>query len=320
MPSVSSDLSVPIVTVVVLNWNGVADTLECLASLRQSLVPIHSIVVDNGSTGHDVERIRASGLADVILETGENLGYAGGNNIGLRHALESADGFELVGVLNNDTVVDPRCFGDLAEHLDTADGRHRALAPRMLYADNRTKPWFAGGIVDRGWPRHLQPPEFEDDNKPLRASEWLTGCCILARAATWRHVGLFDSRYYLIFEDCEWSFRARRLHVELLVATQSTILHKVSHSFASGPASVLGGFYFMRNGLRFDWAYRRRYLLHFLWHHLLRPTLAEVRHLRWTPELVFRWLGALAFVSGQEGRAPTLVTRLAERHASAWGG
>jgi GT2 family glycosyltransferase len=305
------------IALVVLNWNGVADTLECLASLRQSVVPVHAVVVDNGSAGTDVERLRASGLAAVVIETGANLGYAEGNNVGLRHALDSAEGFAIVGVLNNDTVVDPNCFGTLAEHLGSADGTHRALAPTMLYADNPAKPWFAGGIVDQGWPRHLQPDELENEDKPLRVSEWLTGCCILARAETWRQVGLFDPRYYLIFEDCEWSFRARRLSVELLVATQSTLLHKVSRSFASGPASVIGGFYFVRNGLRFDWAYRRRYLLQFLWDWLLRPTLADAAHLRWKPELVFRWLGALAFASGQKGRAPALVTRLAERRVPA---
>jgi GT2 family glycosyltransferase len=303
----------------VLNWNGIADTLECLASLRQSTVPIHAIVVDNGSTGADADLIRTSGLADIVIETGANLGYAEGNNVGLRHALDSTEGFQVIGVLNNDTVVDPQCFGNLAEHLSGANRRHRALAPIMLYADNLTKPWFAGGVVDKGWPRHLQPLELNDNGRPLRASEWLTGCCIVTRAATWRQVGLFDSRYYLIFEDCDWSLRARRLSVELLVAAESTIHHKVSRSFATGSASLLGSFYFIRNGLHFDWVYRRRYLAQFLWHHLLRPTLSQVRRTRWTQELVFRWLGALAFATGQRGRAPVLVTRLAERRAAARG-
>lgn len=307
----------PRIELVVLNWNGVGDTLECLASLRRSIAPIHAIVVDNGSTGPDVERIRASGLADEVIETGTNLGYAEGNNTGLRHALDTADDLKIVGVLNNDTVVDPRCFGDLAEHLTGLNGRHRALAPIMLYEDNPTRPWFAGGILDRGWPRHGRPDELKDDDKALRASEWLTGCCIVARAATWRQVGLFDPRYYLIFEDCEWSFRARRQGVELLIATESIVFHKVSRSFGSRPASLLGGFYFMRNGLRFDLTFRRRDILQFLWDQLLRPTLAEARHMRWKPELAFNWLGALAFAIGHEGRAPDLVTRLAERHGTA---
>jgi GT2 family glycosyltransferase len=304
----------PSIALVVLNWNGVADTLECLASLRQSLVPVHAIVVDNGSSGTDVEQIRASGLADIVIETGANLGYAEGNNIGLRHALESHLGFEVIGVLNNDTLVDPHCFGDLAQQLSEADGRHRALAPSVMYADDPNATWFAGGVVDRGWARHLRPLEIEEHDGALRESEWLTGCCIVAHAATWLHVGLFDSRYYLLVEDCEWSLRARSRGVELLVATRSSILHKVSRSYAaSGPETLLASFYFIRNGLRLDYAYQRRYVLHFVARHLLRPTLAEVVRFRFKQELVFGWLGALAFVIGQKGRAPERVIHLAER-------
>ncbi len=311
MTSVSSDETMPI-ALVVLNWNGVADTLECLASLRQSLVPIYAIVVDNGSIGLDVERIRASGLADIVIETGANLGYAEGNNVGLRYALDSPEGFKVIGVLNNDTLVDPQCFGDMAKHLSGADGRHLALAPTMLYADNPTESWFAGGVVDQGWPRHLQPFELQDDNKPLRASEWLTGCCILARAATWRHVGLFDSGYYLIFEDSDWSMRAVRRGALLYVVTRSTIRHCVSSSFDNGLMSLLGGYYFVRNGLRFEARYFPQHLLRFGFQWLVRPAPALLRGEQ-GQGLAFRWLGALAFATGQTGRAPRALERLAAR-------
>jgi GT2 family glycosyltransferase len=307
--------TLPSIAVVVLNWNGVDDTLACLDSLRRSVAAVHAIVVDNGSTGSDAERIRASELADTVIETGTNLGYAEGNNVGLRLALDPASGFEVVGVLNNDTVVDPRCFGGLVEQLGEENGPLRALAPTTLYFDDPGEPWFAGGIIDQGWPRHLQPSELGDRKGPLEPSEWLTGCCIVARAATWRHVGLFDSRYYLIFEDCEWSLRAQSLGVDLQVATACTIRHKVSRSFATEPSSLLGSYYYLRNGLRFGYAYAPRHLPRFLVRYLLRPTVSDIARLNLRRGLGFRWLGALAFVTGRTGQAPQLVARLAERRA-----
>src|ERR1700730_5371151 len=87
--------------VVVLNWNGADDTLACLASLRESTLACHAIVVDNGSTDDSLARIEASGLADVVIPAGTNLGYAGGNNLGLRRALDR--GFAHVAVLHKHT-------------------------------------------------------------------------------------------------------------------------------------------------------------------------------------------------------------------------
>jgi GT2 family glycosyltransferase len=305
------------IAVVVLNWNGAADTIECLASLRESLAPVHVIVVDNGSKGDDVDRIRASGLADTLIETGANLGYAEGNNVGLQWALDRASHFDVVAVLNNDTVVDPGCLAALASQLDGPDGRPRAVTPAILYFDNPSETWFAGGVVDRGWPRHLQAAELKKlSEASLYATEWLVGCCIVARARTWRQVGLFDPRYYLIFEDCEWSLRARELGVDLLVHTESSIRHKVSRSFAAGPSSLLGSFYFMRNGLSFTYGHARVHLPRFMLQHLIRPTASDVLRLSLRPGLGFRWLGALAFLTGRTGRAPDWIACLAQHRIS----
>jgi GT2 family glycosyltransferase len=315
MNAESRDASVssrPSVAVVVLNWNGLDDTLACLESLRASGEPVHAIVVDNGSVGFDAQEIRASGLADLVLETGRNLGYAGGNNVGLRHALCSELRFEFIAVLNNDTIVAPDCFGALVHHLREHDKAPLALAPTILFFDDPSTTWFAGGVIDEGWPRHVQPDAIRSRRNALEPSEWLTGCCIVARATTWRDVGLFDPRYYLIFEDCDWSLRARARGVALVVATRATIRHKVSRSLGSAPMSHLGSYYFVRNGLRFVSAYSPRHLPHFVLRQLLRPTLSDVVRLKLRPGLGFRWLGAQGALGRRDGAAPRLVQSLAE--------
>jgi GT2 family glycosyltransferase len=299
------------IAVVVLNWNGVSDTLQCLASLRQSVVPLHAIVVDNGSNGDDVEQICASGLADTIIEAGKNLGYAEGNNVGLRVGI--TQGFEVVGILNNDTEIDPDSFRVLADCL--SENEHRALSPDIRYFDEPSRSWFAGGVIDSGWPRHLQPDEILDCDADLQECDCLTGCCIVARRETWENVGLFDPGYFLIFEDSDWSLRARRYGVRLCLATQSVITHKVSRSFESGAPSLLGAFYFVRNGLTFEAKYARKYLPAFALRALIRPSASALLRRRSVRDIVFRWLGALAFVARVKGRAPAPIERLACRLA-----
>jgi len=92
----------PQVCCVVLNWNGWADTLECLSALKECRYPsLTIIVVDNGSTDDSAARIKSAHPDILVLESGSNLGFSGGNNIGIRHAL--ATGANYVWLLNNDT-------------------------------------------------------------------------------------------------------------------------------------------------------------------------------------------------------------------------
>src|SRR5690349_10083679 len=98
--------STPKIAVVILNWNGCKDTLECIASVRKIDYPeFEVIVVDNGSTDGSVDAFKRISPSITILETGRNLGYAGGNNIGIEEALRRRAQF--VFLLNNDAVVAP---------------------------------------------------------------------------------------------------------------------------------------------------------------------------------------------------------------------
>jgi GT2 family glycosyltransferase len=298
----------PSVAVVVLNWNGVDDTISCLESLRNATIPVHVIVVDNGSTDDSVQRIEALDLADELISTGANLGYAAGNNAGLRLALDA--GFDVVAILNNDTIVAGDALKLLLEELPATEPR--AVSPDIRYFDRPGESWFAGGVIDRGWPRHLQPAELAGDDLAPRSSECLSGCCIVARRETWELVGLFDPSYFMIFEDSDWSMRALRHGVSLYVVPTSMVQHRVSSSFKDASASLLGSYYFARNGLRFEARYFATRLPRFTFQWLIRPIPALARNRR-VGELAFRWLGALAFATRRSGRAPRIVERLASR-------
>jgi GT2 family glycosyltransferase len=295
------------IAVIVLNWNNAEDTLECIQSLRTSDVPLHVVVVDNGSVDDSADLVERSGLADVVLRTGANLGYAGGNNVGLRYALRRQ--FEMVAVLNNDTIAPAGLFLALLEHV-RADP-NSAFSPLITYADEPDSFWFAGGILDRGWPRHLQAHEVPDATGTLQPTETVTGCLVAAAPAVWNRVGFFDEGMFLIFEDSDWSIRARQAGVRLFVARDGTLAHKVSRSFRGGPMSLLGPFYFVRNGLTFQSRHSRRYAPRFFWMWVLRPSLKVAGGRGPAPQAAFAWLAAICFLCRQRGKAPRVLETVA---------
>ena len=102
----------PSVFIVVLNWNGLADTLECVRSLDAIEYQNRTVVVvDNGSANAEADQLEAARPGLIVLRSRENLGYAGGNNLGIRLALER--GADYVWLLNNDTIVNPGCVTEL---------------------------------------------------------------------------------------------------------------------------------------------------------------------------------------------------------------
>ncbi|NTV39126.1 MAG: glycosyltransferase family 2 protein, partial [Demequinaceae bacterium] len=129
----------------------------------------------------------------------------------------------------------------------------RALSPEVYYRDRPEELWFGGGSLDRDlmFPHHTPPHRLGSVVDDLRRTEVLAGCCVTASAEVWREVGPFDERFFLNFEDSEWSMRARAAGVELAVDCSTSILHAVSASFVR-EAAFLGTFYFVRNGLLFN--------------------------------------------------------------------
>ena len=230
-------------TVVVLNWNGLADTRELLGTLALARDPegweVRTMVVDNGSSDGSVAAIRAAFPAVDVLALPENRRFAGGNNEGVRRAL--AAGADAVMLLNNDTAVDAELFERLVRALDQ-DPAAGAAAPIIYFGPPTDRIWYAGGICDPAWGRTAHRGLRERDRGQYRAVEatgYLTGCCLLARRETWEKVGLLDERYFIYAEDADWSLRAREAGYRLLFVPGARVWHKVSASAgASSPWKI----------------------------------------------------------------------------------
>jgi len=236
----------PRVAIIIVIWNGRDDTLECLASFRSDGYPNREIiVVDYGSTDDSVAVIRAQFPDVVILQTGQNLGFTGGNNVGIRHAV--ATGADYIYLLNNDTLVESDALASLVEAAE-ADPGAGLLAPVIHDFDPPQAIWFAGSSLNlrkgAAWHDNTRQPLREE---PPYEVPWVTGCAMLVRAAILRDLEGFDDRYYLSWEDVDLSLRVRNAGHRLLVVPKARIYHKGGQSGKN--LNGIYGYYTVRNSL-----------------------------------------------------------------------
>jgi len=230
------------VDVVVLNWNGWRDTVACLASLRLQDYPnFRVLVVDNGSGDDSVEQIMRAMPSVKLLQTGSNLGFGGGCNAGIRHAL--ARGADYVWLINSDSSAHPQALSGLVRVAD--ENPKIGSVGSVLYEvdDVEQVQLWGGGRVQlwTGQSRHQRGPG------PL---DFISGASVLLRSSALEAVGLFDqSTFFMYWEDTDLAFRLRKAGWLLSVATDSKLWHKQSASL--GKKSPLLDEYFTKSAIRF---------------------------------------------------------------------
>ena len=260
MASDSSHIYIPKVLIIILNWNGFRDTLECLQSLQQIQYQNFSVlVVDNGSTDESVAQIKQA-FPDVdLLETGENLGYAGGNNAGIAHALNNHPDY--IFLLNNDTFVDPEiltAFVDAATLCPAAG----IFGAKGYYYSKPDTIWTLGGKWDRSTTEIKFISQGETDNaascgQPFEV-DYVIGCALFCRADLIQNIGMMEDAFFLNFEEMDWCYRARAAGYLSYAVPNAKLWHKVSVSFGGGE-SPLWKYFMTRNELL--WARKHLSLL-----------------------------------------------------------
>lgn len=247
----NANKSLPRVVVIVLNWNGSADTLCCLESLEKVTYPgCEVLVVDNGSTDESVAILRRAFPHVNLIETGQNLGFVGGNNVGLEYARGS--GAEYALLLNNDTEVAP----DFLDHLVAAaesDGQVGITGPSIYYFDEPDTFWSAGGSIDwkKGVTSMIGINQIEQGQYGTQPHlvDFVTGCALLIKMDVVNKVGMLDPRFFLYYEETEWCVRVRNAGYDILHVPASKIWHKISP--VAREASPMVHYYMTRNRLLF---------------------------------------------------------------------
>lgn len=252
-------MSYPRVAIIILNWNGIGDTSECLESLKKLDYPNYRvIVVDNGSKGNDVQALEERfGDYVHIIENNKNYGFAEGNNIGIRYALTNLSPHYVL-ILNNDTVSDPAMLTELVKvaesdvsvglvgpqidpysaiDIKTPGGNKQQIVPRLSLVDK---------IEIALLPRTSMQPRMRGDNLGFI---WLSGCALLIKRTVIEKIGLLYSGYFAYYEDTEYCFRCAQAGFKLIGVPTALLRHKVGASTGKTPGFA---YYFMtRNRLVF---------------------------------------------------------------------
>lgn len=216
----------PKVMVVILSFNDWGQTLQCLDSFDQVAYPNYEIVlVDNASTNPPIDTVLAKHPDVTCIRNDRNLGYAAGNNVGLKYAIDRNASYALV--LNNDTLLSQDFLAQLVE-AGEAEPKAAFLGPLVYHADEPGLIQSAGGFMTSRWQSYHRGQNQPDDGqyKETEAVTWVTGCCIMARCSALKEIGLIDPDFFIYSEEVDWCLRAREAGTQVLFVPKAKIWHK----------------------------------------------------------------------------------------------
>ena len=266
--------NLPIVYIIILNWNGLEDTIDCIKSVKINDYPNYCMVlVDNGSQTDNLEKLRSwcktnfsqfvtytreqaeiggiriyeNLLNDsraeeklIFIENNENLGFAAGNNVALKYILKIKAPFAML--LNNDTIIEKDSISFLMNFLSTRVD-YVAVTPQIRYFDPKNKIWNCGGKIMWFGNRKYYFAGSDISKVPVSGHKditFITGCALLFRPMI---AGILTEKFFFGEEDLDFSFRQQIAKRKMACSYSSIIYHKISVSFKKVNSSVLGTLY-----------------------------------------------------------------------------
>ncbi|MFQ5456683.1 MAG: glycosyltransferase family 2 protein [Nitrospirota bacterium] len=279
----------PHVTIIILNWNGKDNTIECIESVEKIDYPRYDILlIDNGSDDDSVHTFRSLYKEHTrikLIENRKNLGFAEGSNIGIREAIKNKSDYILL--LNNDTVVKEDFLGKIVD-VGKTNKKYGIIGPKIYFYGKDNIIYSAGGGVIKRLGQPLHIGLFKEDKGQYNRegkTGFITGCALLIKREVVEKIGLIDENYFLYFEDLDWNLNAQRKGYLSVFVPDSIIWHKASSS--SGYKSPNYYYYMTRNRILFV---RKNYSLFSLLF-LFLPYFIIYRYLWTIIKLVFnkRW-------------------------------
>lgn len=259
------------VAIVILNFNGKKNTIKCIESFKEIQdFPNHKtliVVVDNASNDGSIEAIKSRFPDITLIQNKKNLGYGEGNNVGIRYAIDHGSSYVLI--INNDTIVNEALVKELLT-VAKADRKIGIVCPKIYFEKeyefhkDRYKKgelgkviWYAGGEMDWnnviGYHRGVDEVDYGQFEKEME-TDFASGNCMLIRKEVFDKVGFFDKKYFLYYEDSDFSMRVKKAGFAIRFVPKAMLWHKNAAS-AGGSGSLLQDYYITRNRLIFGMRY-----------------------------------------------------------------
>ncbi len=255
----------------VINYNNPKDTLECLKSLekiKKKDIELDVCIVDNSSAKpFELDSSYFRTFSSSLIRNTENLGFSGGHNVAIRKAMDSNADYLLI--LNNDTRSEQNLLVKLLECIQQADDIGITV-PKIYfengyeYHKNRYKNielgkilWYAGGFMD--WENVIGMNRGVDEVDTGQYDDYFetelaTGCCMLIKKEVFKKIGPLDERYFLYYEDTDFSMRTKKAGYKIIFQPESILWHKNAGS-SGGSGSELQDYFISRNRLIFGMSY-----------------------------------------------------------------
>lgn len=319
----------PKVYIIILNWNGWQDTIECLESVfRINHNNYKVIVCDNASSNGSLNKIKEWANGDsqaniaedvrisictypsvckpisyveytreqaeqggtireepplILIQTGANLGFAGGNNVGIKYALAKND-FEYIWLLNNDTVIDCDALAFMIKKIEQ-DSKFGICGSTLLFYNSPDIVQALGGATYNKWfgiSHHVGGgSHFNKNDNLVTDFDYIVGASMLVSKSFLLDIGFLSEDYFLYYEELDWAIRAKNKY-QLTYATESIVYHKEGATIESNSEykSIIADYYSIRNRLRFAQKYYQ-YTLPSVYISLILAIVNRIRRKQW---------------------------------------
>lgn len=240
----------PLVYIILVNYNTCDDTIECIKSIKQIYYENYKIiVVDNASMDNSYDRLKNIFPNDLIINSNENLGFAGGNNIGIGKALEN--GAEYVLLLNNDTVVEKDFLNQLVSTFDE-NLNIGIVGCKINYYNKKDIINYAGGEIlwEKFTTNFFRTDEKDDKTEEVKEITFVSGCAMMISEKVFNDIGVLDDSYFMYYEDTDFCAKASEKGYKLLYQPKSVIYHKISAS-SGGDLSPFVLYWSTKNRIKF---------------------------------------------------------------------
>lgn len=222
----------PLIYIILVNYNGYKDTKECIESLEKINYENYKIIiVDNASKDNSLELLNRNHCSHIILDSRINLGFSGGNNIGIEYALKN--GAEFVLLVNNDTIVNEDILSNMIKTFEK-DSNTGIVGGKILLYENKEMISHAGGYIDMfkfTTVHYGMGAAYNDEQYNYeREVGFVSGCLMLIKREVFEKVGLLPEEYFMYYEDTDFCLRVIDSGYKIFYNPRAEIFHKVSMS------------------------------------------------------------------------------------------